>query len=54
MTPPSAPRALGTAARSLVAALMLGAIARVVRLRAAQGEATRHALPNGAEIRSEP
>jgi hypothetical protein len=40
MTPPSAPRALGTATRFLVAALMLGAIALVMRLRAAEGRAS--------------
>ena len=70
MTPPSAPRALGTATRFLVAALMLGAVALVVRLRAAQGEAAvqdlmaladdwraigaLYALPNGAVIQDEP
>jgi hypothetical protein len=52
MTPPSASRALGTAARFLPAPPMPGARALVMRLRAARGEG--HARPNGAEIRSEP
>ena len=51
MSPPSPSRALGPPTPFLVAALVLGAIARVMRPRAA---AARYALPNGAEIRSEP
>ena len=54
MTPPSVPRALGTATRGPVAAPMLGAVALVMRPRAARGKAALYAPPNGAELRSEP